>query len=123
MKIKGVKKVKNLKKDDVISIGIEDQQDAGVYSDITEPNVIMTVDRVTRDKKTVTIRTNGGYEFTYPKHCIIFYLGSHRNLRFEASILYSKFDQDETPVKEINKFIAAVRQEQKTEKFAKSSLN
>lgn len=123
MKIKRVKKIKNLKKDDVILIGVGDQQDAGVYSDITEPNMIATVSKITYNKKTVTILVNGGYEFTYPNDCVIFCLGSHARLRKEADILYQLFDQDDTPVKEINDYISAVRQEQKTQKFVQTSQN
>lgn len=105
MKIKKVKKIKNVTKGDVLLLSVIDQNDAGVYSDITSTNVISIVEKVTIKGKTATILTAGGYEFSYPKDKATFVLGTIDRVEKDAIFLYKLFNQSNAKIKEINSAI------------------
>lgn len=123
MTIKKVKKLKNLKSNDVIVLSVLDQNDAGVFSDRTASNIIAVVDTVTIQKGDAHVLVNGGYEFIYPKDLIVFYLGNYDKVKSEADALYDVFNQSPATVKEINGFIAEARQVMKTQDFIKNHSN
>lgn len=123
MTIKKVKKVKNLKKGDIVLVDVAEQNDAGVFSDRTTTNVLVIVDSIEFKKDNAYILTNGGYEFVYPKDLITFYLGNYSSVKEEADALYEAFNQSEVPVKQINGYIREAEEFMKSMKFMQNHSN
>ena len=103
MLIKKLKEFKQLKKNDVALVTVVDQQDAGVFSDITDPNMLIVVDRVTElEGDTVMILCAGGYEFEYNSTDICFYMGNLSEALELAEDLVELHEEGNS-VKNINK--------------------
>lgn len=105
MKIKKFKKVENLKHQDIVVLGIADQQDAGVYSDITPSNIIAIVDKVKVEDGVVTLLVNGGYEFVYNEGKLAICLGKFTKLEEDADIIISSFEGCELSLNTLNKCV------------------
>lgn len=105
MQIKKIKKVTSLKKNDIILVSIESQQDSGVYCDITDPNVLAIVFAVKETNGGVVVLTNGGYEYEFHDEQQVFYIDDYTELSDDADLIIDMFDDGTASKKEINKFI------------------
>lgn len=105
MKIKKFKKVENLKHQDIVVLGIADQQDAGVYSDITPSNIIAIVDKVKVKDGVVTLLVNGGYEFVYNEGKLAMCIGEFTELEKDMKTLVSSFSNYSFSLKTINEMV------------------
>lgn len=112
MRIKKVKKATSLKQNDIILVSIESQQDAGVYSDIVEPNVLAIVQTVTKkDNNNVNVLVNGGYEYVFNKKEKIFYIGDYEELSEDANFISDAievFCKDSENLKNVNSLIKQI---------------
>lgn len=111
MRIKKVKKVTSLKQNDIILVSIESQQDAGVYSDIVEPNVIAIVHGLVVENGKATVLVNGGYEYIFDKKEKVFYLGNYEKLSGDANFISDTieiFCEDTENLKNINSLIKQI---------------
>lgn len=105
MKIKKFKKVENLKHQDIVVLGIADQQDAGVYSDITPSNIIAIIDKVKVEDGVVTLLVNGGYEFVYDEGTLAICLGKYTELEEDMEVMVSSFTNSGFSLKAINQSV------------------
>lgn len=104
MKIKKIKKVKNLVKNDIIIVDISEQQDSGVFSDITDPNVLAIVDKVSIRDGIAVILTNGGYEYEFDELDEVFYVGSFDFFEMYMTEIFLNYRFAIPNRKKVNKF-------------------
>ena len=105
MKIKKIKRVESLKKNDVVLVSIESQQDAGVLSDISDPNVLAVVYGVKKEGSKITVLANGGYEYEFETGDYVFYVGDYTFMSDFGDIITDIFGGSNASTKEINEFI------------------
>lgn len=105
MQIKKVKKVSSLKKNDVILVSIESQQDSGVYVDIADANVLAIVFATKKTSDGITVLVNGGYEYEFSKDEQVFYIDDYTEVSDDADLIMDVFGDGLASRKEVNKFI------------------
>lgn len=105
MKIKKIKKIKNLVKNDIVIIDISEQQDSGVFSDITDPNVLAIVDKISVRDGIAVILTNGGYEYEFDENDELFYVGSFDFFEMRMTEFFLNYGLALPGRKKVNKFL------------------
>ena len=105
MKIKKIKKIKNLVKNDIIIVDISEQQDSGVFSDITDPSVLAIVDKVSIRDGIAVILTNGGYEYEFDELDEVFYVGSFDFFEMYMTEIFLNYRFAIPNRKKVNKFL------------------